>query len=67
MAAELKQLCVSSSGGAKVPKTIQTALTSVANILNINWVARSLQKPAQLICARGNSCPRKPSCYQCER
>jgi transcriptional regulator with XRE-family HTH domain len=67
MAAELKQLCVGSSGGAKVPKGIQTALTSVANILNINWVARSLQKPVQLICARGNSCPRSPGCYQCER
>lgn len=65
MAGELKQLCVSSAGGAKIPATIKTALNSVANILNINWVARSVQKPAQLICARGNSCPRSPECYQC--
>ncbi|KKO50308.1 MerR family transcriptional regulator [Arsukibacterium sp. MJ3] len=67
MAGELKQLCVNSAGGAKVPKAIQTALTSVAHILNINWVARSLTKPAQLICARGNSCPRHPGCYQCKQ
>lgn len=66
MAQELKQLCISQAGGAAVPKPIKTALTSVANILNINWVARSMQKPAQLICARGNSCPRQPSCYQCQ-
>ena len=65
MASELKQLCINSVGGARVPKAIQTSLTSVANILNINWVARSLQKPAQLICARGNSCPRSPQCYNC--
>jgi transcriptional regulator with XRE-family HTH domain len=65
MASELKQLCINNVGGARVPKAIQTSLTSVANILNINWVARSLQKPAQLICARGNSCPRSPRCYDC--
>lgn len=66
MAEELKQLSINTTGGAVVPKSIKTALTRAANILNINWVARSMQKPAQLICSRGNSCPRIPSCYKCQ-
>ncbi len=67
LAAELKQLCVSAGGAAPVPAAIRSTLTTVSNVLNINWVARSLQKPAQLICSRGNSCPREPACYQpCE-
>jgi transcriptional regulator with XRE-family HTH domain len=63
MAQELKQLCRSAGGSAMVPKSIRSTLTTVSNILNINWVARSLDKPAQLICSRGNSCPREPGCY----
>lgn len=63
VAAELKQQCIGHGGGAMVGKPVKGLLTRVANILNINWVARSLEKPAQLICARGNQCPRSPGCY----
>jgi hypothetical protein len=65
MAQELKQLCVTAKGGAMVPKAIRSTLNTVANVLNIQWVQRSMEKPAQLICARGSSCPRQPGCYQC--
>ena len=64
MAQELKALCNSQGGAGKIPPTIKSTLSTVANILNINWVARSLEKPAQLICSRGNHCPRDPACYQ---
>lgn len=63
MARHLQALCVSSGGAAALPKDIKANLTTVSNVLNINWVARSLQKPAQLICSRGNHCPRQPGCY----
>ncbi|WP_430457995.1 DUF3612 domain-containing protein [Rheinheimera sp.] len=63
LALELKQLCVKGGGKVAVPAAIRATLTTVSNILNINWVARSLDKPAQLICSRGNSCPREPGCY----
>lgn len=65
LAQEMKARCISFGGAATVPHSIQTTLKRVANILNINWVSRSMNKPAQLICARGGSCPRSPSCYQC--
>ena len=64
MAQELKALCNSQGGAGKIPPPIKSTLSTVANILNINWVARSLEKPAQLICSRGNHCPRDPACYQ---
>ena len=64
MAQELKALCNRQGGAGHIPSAIKSTLTTVANILNINWVARSLAKPAQLICARGNDCPRDPACYQ---
>lgn len=64
MAQELKALCNSQGGAGKIPPAIKSTLSTVANILNINWVARSLEKPAQLICSRGNHCPRDPACYQ---
>jgi len=65
LAAEMKARCIQYGGAATVPQTIQSTLKRVANILNINWVSRSMSKPAQLICARGGSCPRAPACYQC--
>ncbi len=64
MAQELKALCNSQGGAGQIPPAMKSTLKTVANILNINWVTRSLQKPAQLICARGNHCPRDPACYQ---
>lgn len=66
LAADIKERCLQFGGAAIVPTSIQTTLRRVANILNINWVSRSMSKPAQLICARGGHCPRAPSCYQCK-
>ncbi|MEE2023185.1 DUF3612 domain-containing protein [Alkalimonas mucilaginosa] len=65
LAADMKALCIAEGGGARIPNSVRSPLISVANILNINWISRSLEKPAQLICSRGTSCPRQPSCYQC--
>jgi len=65
LALTLQALCVAQGGAAVVPQQLRSTLTTVSNILNINWVARSLTKPAQLICSRGNSCPRQPGCYTC--
>ena len=63
LAREMKARCIQFGGAANVPQSIQGTLKRVANILNINWVSRSMSKPAQLICARGGSCPRSPRCY----
>lgn len=65
IAEDMKQRCIAEGGSAAVPASIRSTLTSVANILNINWIGRGLKKPAQLICSRGRLCPRKPQCYQC--
>ncbi len=45
-------------------RAIKKDLTSVAKVLNINWVQRSLEQDAKLICSRGNVCPRTPGCYE---
>ncbi|WP_232842792.1 DUF3612 domain-containing protein [Psychrosphaera ytuae] len=45
-------------------RNIKKDLISVAKVLNINWVERSLERSAKLICSRGNVCPRKPGCYE---
>lgn len=45
-------------------RNIKKDLTSVAKVLNINWVQRSLEQDAKLICSKGNVCPRTPGCYQ---
>ena len=63
---ELQRLCIANGGSSKIPPKIVKVLTSVARILNINWITRGMEQEAQLICARGSVCPRKPSCY-CEQ
>lgn len=63
IAHELKQACSTGGGSIIIPKHIQKDLTSVAKILNINWIERGIKKDAQLICSRGAVCPRQPSCY----
>ncbi|MBF7074396.1 DUF3612 domain-containing protein [Glaciecola sp. MH2013] len=63
IANELKELCVSAGGESAIPKAMKSQLSSVAKILNINWVARSIETEARLICSRGGECPREPSCY----
>lgn len=64
MASELKQACVKHGGEAEIPKAIKKDLTSVAKILNINWVERGIDTQARLICSRGAVCPRQPTCYE---
>ncbi|PKF62161.1 DUF3612 domain-containing protein [Psychromonas sp. psych-6C06] len=60
---ELQKLCIENGGTCKIPPKMKTVLNSVARILNINWITRGIEQEAQLICARGAVCPRKPSCY----
>jgi transcriptional regulator with XRE-family HTH domain len=60
---ELQRLCITNGGTSKIPAKIKKVLISVARILNINWITRGIEQEAQLICARGAVCPRKPSCY----
>ncbi|MGX9542119.1 DUF3612 domain-containing protein [Shewanella sp. A22] len=67
IANDLKQACATGGGSIIIPKHIQKDLTSVAKILNINWIERGIKKDAQLICSRGAVCPRQPSCYAAGR
>ncbi|MFW8591500.1 DUF3612 domain-containing protein [Glaciecola sp. 2405UD65-10] len=63
IASQLKQVCVDHGGSAPIPQNIKDRLSSVARILNINWVERGIESDARLICSRGAVCPRQPSCY----
>ncbi|UUM33146.1 DUF3612 domain-containing protein [Vibrio japonicus] len=63
IAEELKSLCVGNGGTAAIPRHIQKEFTTIAKILNINWIERGIQSDARVICSRGAVCPRKPSCY----
>ena len=63
LAEELKSLCVSNGGSAAIPRYMQKEFTTIAKILNINWIERGIQTDARVICSRGAVCPRKPSCY----
>ncbi|QYK02580.1 DUF3612 domain-containing protein [Shewanella psychrotolerans] len=64
IAHELKKVCVDNGGSANLPLSIKTDIKRVAKILNINWVERGIDNEARLICSRGSTCPRKPSCYE---
>jgi hypothetical protein len=64
IAQDLKKVCVQSGGSAEIPTALKAKLSSIARILNINWVERSIDSQARLICSRGATCPREPSCYQ---
>jgi transcriptional regulator with XRE-family HTH domain len=63
LAQTLKEACVKKGGVAKIPKSIKDELSTVSRILNINWIARGAENPAQMICSRSESCPRDPTCY----
>jgi transcriptional regulator with XRE-family HTH domain len=66
LAHELQAAAVKNGGSAAPSAAIKKDLMTVAKILNINWVERSINTSAKLICSRGNVCPRSPSCYSCE-
>ncbi|MCL1151241.1 DUF3612 domain-containing protein [Shewanella ulleungensis] len=67
IANDLKQACAGNGGSIVIPKHIKQDLTSVAKILNINWIERGIKNEARLICSRGAVCPRQPSCYAAGR
>lgn len=60
---ELQQACIQHGGASVVPYHMKTQLLRVAKILNIQWVERGLDGVVRVICTRGKSCPRQPSCY----
>ena len=64
----LKKACIDKGGVAQIPRSIKSELSSVSKILNINWIERGLELPAQLICSHSSGCPRDPTCYgRCRR
>lgn len=64
IAEELKASCVRGGGSTAIPRHIKKDLTTIAKILNINWIERGIENQARLICSRGAVCPRQPSCYE---
>ncbi|HKD54024.1 MAG TPA: DUF3612 domain-containing protein [Steroidobacteraceae bacterium] len=54
--------CLHRRGEARIPKAPAQALSAVANVLNIAWIADALGAPARIICPRSNRCPRPERC-----
>jgi transcriptional regulator with XRE-family HTH domain len=54
--------CLHRRGEARIPKMATRALTAVANVLNIAWIADALAAPARIICPRSTRCPRPERC-----
>ena len=62
IAEQLKRYCVDNGGSVSIAGDIKKDLMSVAQILNISWLERGIEKPARLICPRSSACPREPKC-----
>jgi transcriptional regulator with XRE-family HTH domain len=54
--------CLHRRGAARISKSATQALTAVANLLNIAWIADALAAPARIICPRSTRCPRPERC-----
>lgn len=54
--------CGRGGGAARIPAEVAEAIRTVSHVLNIAWVARSLEAPASIICPRSRSCPRSTPC-----
>lgn len=54
--------CGRSGGVNRIPAEVAEAIRTVSHVLNIAWVARSLDAPASIICPRSRSCPRSHPC-----
>ncbi len=54
--------CCRSGGSAEVPQDAHEALTRVSKVLNIGWITKGLESPANLICPRSSACPRPQHC-----
>jgi len=63
LAEELKHVCSNNGGSAVIPKSIKSDLLSISRILNISWIEQGIENEAKMICSRGATCPRTPSCY----
>jgi hypothetical protein len=60
--ADIFAACQAGGGSANVPASAAKSIRSVANILNIEWVGRGLEREATIICPRSANCPRDPCC-----
>jgi transcriptional regulator with XRE-family HTH domain/Zn-dependent peptidase ImmA (M78 family) len=59
---EIFQACLRNKGSAQVPARAAKIISSVANILSIDWVKSGLDHDANIICPRSSNCPRDPCC-----
>lgn len=60
--AEIFDACQAGGGSAAVPARAAKLIRSIANILNIEWVGRGLERETNIICPRSANCPRDPCC-----
>ena len=60
--ASVDQSCARGGGVGAIPAAAREAIRTVSHVLNIAWVARSLDAPASIICPRSSACPRTESC-----
>ena len=58
--ASVSEACQRGGGDAAIPLAAAAALRSVAQVLNIHWIADALESPAGVICPRSGACPRTP-------
>jgi len=63
LAQQLQMSCLQHGGSALINPELKNKLKSVAKILNISWIERGLENEVRIICARGATCPKQPSCY----
>jgi transcriptional regulator with XRE-family HTH domain len=52
--------CRRGGGDGAVPPVAAQAIRTVAQVLNIEWIADALAHTASVICPRSSSCPREP-------
>ena len=62
LAADLASECLRHRGEGRMSKSVVSALTMVANVLDIAWIKDALMQPARIICPRSNRCPRAERC-----
>lgn len=61
---DIAAACRAGKGEGKLSRSARRAIESAGRVLNIAWVADSLESPARVICPRSSSCPRQPPCAQ---
>ncbi|PID63022.1 MAG: MerR family transcriptional regulator [Gammaproteobacteria bacterium] len=60
IAGRLHHDCEQGNGNASIAPDIGKLLLKVGRILNIGWIARGIERDAQLICQRGSVCSHQP-------